>query len=57
MPDTQTEYFHEEWLVTEVDRLRRFVNWWKAEGKNDPEIYPEKIALGEWDEQYRCWSE
>jgi hypothetical protein len=39
----------------EVLRLHLFVKMWQAGVRTAPDDWPEKMPLGEWDEQYRSF--
>ena len=45
----------EEWEAQEMERIREFVIHWTRAIKDDPTSYPDRMDLGEWDEQYRIF--
>jgi hypothetical protein len=53
MPEIDIEQFIRE----EVVRLANFRDMWNAGRRSDPEVWPEKMPPGEWDEQYRGFIE
>lgn len=53
MEEMTLEQFHAECL----QRLDQFVKMWKGNMKDDPEVWPNSLAPGEWDEQLRAFEE
>jgi hypothetical protein len=45
------------WLKEERQRLETFVAAWKRDAEASPDMFPELLPPGEWDEQYRGYSE
>lgn len=41
------------WAELAKREIDRFVDNWKREAREDPEMHPERLPLGEWDEQFR----
>lgn len=46
-----------KFVAEEIDRLRRFEEFWKAHQTEAPELFPKMMPDGEWDEQLRCFEE
>ena len=46
----------DEWLIEARAELARFAAEWRTEAMNSPDIYPERMPVGEWNEQVRCWT-
>jgi hypothetical protein len=63
MSQPETAEVHiEDWVMREQALLRDFVKYWqRGQRGRDPngtpvEAFPEKMPLGEWDDQYRSWA-
>jgi hypothetical protein len=46
-----------EWISGELSRLNGFVEYWRSHHEEDAEHFPDELPPGEWDEQYKSWSE
>lgn len=42
----------DEWATLERQRINDFVEWYKKEHARDYTTFPEKLELGDWDEQF-----
>ena len=49
--------FLDQWVRDEKARIIRFRQWWRDEAKKNSDAFPPSLSPGDWDEQYRCWSE
>jgi hypothetical protein len=57
MSDTEEEIDIAAWIEQEIAALKRFRTHWEEGMARAPKHWPERLSLGEWDEQYRAWSE
>lgn len=44
-----------QWVNAEIERLGRFRSFWEAGRKEDPDMFPDTMAPGDWDDQYGCF--
>ena len=47
----------EVFLQQERERLIKFENYWKKNQKETPDIFPETLMLGDWDENYNIFDD
>jgi hypothetical protein len=47
----------EEWVSEEKKRLDRFADMFRDGQQKIPDLFPNKLPSGEWDEQYRIYDE
>lgn len=47
----------DQWVAEEIARLQRFAAWWAKGTLADAEVFPAMFPCGEWDEQYRCFTD
>lgn len=46
-----------DWLKEEKERLERFVNNYLERQLLNKDSFPDRLPIGEWDEQYRCFED
>lgn len=44
-----------EYVKIEIEHLKEFEQDWKIKNKENPDVWPNDMNAGEWDEQYRFW--
>lgn len=45
-----------EFMKEQIDEVSAFFDYWVCNMDEDPEHFPQVMAPGEWDEQFRAWS-
>jgi hypothetical protein len=47
----------DNWLAAERERLEQFARYWRDNRESMPDEFPAEMPTGEWDEQYRAYTE
>ena len=56
--EANPELTFEEFMEEQRKELENFNTWWRSQQAEDgTDRFPDKMSAGDWDEQYRIWSE
>jgi len=46
----------ESWKQKTIAEMEEFIKEWRDKGEVNKEYYPDKLTLGEWDEQFQFYA-
>jgi len=46
-----------EWIDEQITDMRKFQDWWTEQTKINPNMFPNEMQAGDWDEQFQFFAE